>query len=357
MLKKWFGKKDQDSSAVETAASQSEDSPPAPAVTSEETGPVKTGPVETGPVETVEKASAWSILKKGLRKTRVGLGSLFRRKLGESFVDDLEAELYAADFGPATVGELLDGDSGIRQAWKEKKIETAEQVRDYLKDILKELLRKRQNELVVTETRPSVILVAGVNGTGKTTSIAKLAHLLKAQGSTVLLAAADTFRAAAVEQLTIWSERLGVEIVTGKPNADPASVAYQAAEQAVERGVDYLIVDTAGRLHTQRNLMRELEKIRSVLEKKIPGAPHESLLVLDATTGQNALNQARSFMEAVQVSGIILAKLDGTAKGGIVVTINNQLEIPVKFVGVGEKIEDLERFQPEQFVEALLSEE
>ena len=326
MLKKWFGRQ--------------EESPPDPS-------------------ETRGKGSAWAAIKRGLTKTRRGLGSLFSRrdKLDADFVDHLESELYGADFGPATVDELINGEKGIREAWKQRLVDTPEQVRDYLRQMLKDLLQKRDSRLMVAETKPSVILVAGVNGTGKTTSIAKLAHLLGKEGNSVLLAAADTFRAAAVEQLTIWSERLGIDIVKGEPGADPASVAYQGAEQALENGVDFLIVDTAGRLHTQRNLMRELEKIRGVLGKKIPDAPHECLLVLDATTGQNALQQALHFLEAIQVTGIILAKLDGTAKGGIVVTINNRLDIPVKFVGVGEQLEDLEVFDPDHFVEALLETE
>jgi fused signal recognition particle receptor len=337
MLKKWFRKK-------EPAEAQ------------------KAGEVEDAEVEDAEeleeKQSAWATLKRGLQKTRRGLSSLFtlRRKLDDDFVEELEAELYAADFGPSAVAELMDGESGVRQAWKEKRIETAGEVREYLKAHLKEILRRRENHLVLAETPPTTLLVAGVNGTGKTTSIAKIAHRLRSEDQRVILAAADTFRAAAVEQLTVWSERLGVEIVTGKPGADPGSVAYRAAEKAVEEKADFLIVDTAGRLHTQKNLMRELTKIRSVLGKKIPGAPHESLLVLDATTGQNAISQAQTFLEAIQVTGIVLAKLDGTAKGGIVVTVNNRFEIPVKFVGVGERLEDLQHFDPDAFVDALLEE-
>jgi fused signal recognition particle receptor len=241
----------------------------------------------------------------------------------------------------------------VRAAWKEKRIAQAEEVRDFLKGRLRGMLLERDADLRVAPSPPTVILVAGVNGTGKTTSVAKLANLLREGGKTVVLAAADTFRAAAVEQLTIWSQRLKVDIVTGPPGSDPASVAYRSAEAAIEKKADFLIVDTAGRLHTQKNLMRELAKVRSVLAKKIPGSPHECLLVLDATTGQNALNQARTFQEEILISGIILAKLDGTAKGGIVVAINNLLDVPVKLIGVGEKIGDLERFDVDRFVEAL----
>ena len=199
----------------------------------------------------------------------------------------------------------------------------------------------------------SVILVAGVNGVGKTTSIAKLAHLLIASGRRLVLVAGDTFRAAAVEQLTMWSERLGCEIVTGAPGSDPASVAYNGCERAIETGADCLVVDTAGRLQTDRNLMQELEKIHRVIASKVPGAPHESLLVLDATTGQNGISQARNFTEIVDCSGIVLAKLDGTARGGIVVPIRQQMDLPVKYVGVGEGVEDLEPFDADWFVEAL----
>ena len=273
---------------------------------------------------------------------------------GISLIDEIEAGLYAADFGPETVAELIDGDGGLRSAWKENKFTQSEEVREHLKNLLKNNLKKRDNSLLQAETKPTVILVSGVNGTGKTTSIAKLSNRLTSAGKTVILAAADTFRAAAVEQLTIWSQRLGIEIVTGEANSDPASVAYRAAERAVELDADYLIVDTAGRLHTQVNLMKELSKIRNVLDNKISGAPHESLLVLDATTGQNALTQASNFLEAVDISGIVLTKLDGTAKGGIVVAINNRLQIPVKFVGVGEQIDDLQVFEPDGFVDALL---
>jgi fused signal recognition particle receptor len=250
----------------------------------------------------------------------------------------------------------MNGPDGVRRAWKDSRIERVEEVREFLRERLKAMLKKGGTALTIPPSPPCVILVAGVNGTGKTTSIAKLAKQLRDRGGTVILAAGDTFRAAAVEQLTVWSKRLGVEIVTGKPQADPASVAYRGVEVALEKKADYLIVDTAGRLHTQKNLMRELGKIRTILGKKAPGSPHESLLVLDATTGQNALQQARSFQEEIQVTGIILAKLDGTAKGGIAVTIAHTLDIPIKFVGTGETLDDLQPFDPDRFVEDLLAE-
>jgi len=304
---------------------------------------------------TEAKKPRWSLFGKALAKTRQGLKSLFvfRRPLDEALLDEIEADLFSADFGPETVNTLLNGPDGVKAAWKAKEISEAEEVRTFLKRRLKEMLQRRDVWLARADHPPTVILVSGVNGTGKTTSVAKLAKKLRDSGASVILAACDTFRAAAVEQLTVWSQRLGVEIVTGKPQADPASVAFQGADVALAKNADYLIVDTAGRLHTQKNLMRELGKIRAVLAKKIPGSPHECLLVLDATTGQNALVQAKLFQEEIPLSGIVLAKLDGTAKGGIVVSINNRLEIPVKFVGLGEKIDDLEPFDVDRFVDAV----
>lgn len=351
MFRKWFGKKDPQEAAKEPATPPLE--PPAADAEAVQASEVPAAP-ETGQ-QAESKKSRWSIFGKALEKTRHGLKSLFtfRRALDEELLEEIEAELYGADFGPETVEALINSPEGVRRAWKEKRIVEAEDVRVFLKQRLKAMLQRRETKIAVAPTPPTVVLVSGVNGTGKTTSVAKLARRLSAEGKTVILAAADTFRAAAVEQLTIWSQRLGVQIVTGKPGADPASVAYQAAEAALQANADYLIVDTAGRLHTQDNLMRELGKIRSVLAKKIPGSPHECLLVLDATTGQNALTQARLFREHIQLTGIILAKLDGTAKGGIVVTINNHLEIPVKYVGLGEKIEDLEPFDVDKFVDAV----
>jgi fused signal recognition particle receptor len=225
----------------------------------------------------------------------------------------------------------------------------------YLKGELRRRLTEEGNDIIMAPVPPTVILVAGVNGSGKTTSIAKIAKHYADEGKKVLLAASDTFRAAAVEQLSIWAERIGCEIVKHHHGADPAAVTFDAADAALGRGVDILIVDTAGRLHTQRNLMEELGKIRRVLEKKIPGAPHEVLLVLDATTGQNAISQSRVFKDAIRITGLVVAKLDGTAKGGVVVAIKNQLGIPVKFIGVGEKLDDIERFDAEAFVEALFA--
>jgi len=284
------------------------------------------------------------------------VGSLRRmlvgRRIDSELLDELEERLIAADIGVAAATRIRQD---LQAAWEAGRIERGEEVLEFLKAEMKKYWPEADRSIHFAETPPTVILVAGINGSGKTTSVAKLGHAFKQQGKKVCLAAADTFRAAAVEQLNIWAERIGVDIVRGSSGADPAAVAYDACEAAVARGADVLLVDTAGRLHTQDNLMRELTKIRNVVARKIPGAPHEVLLVLDATTGQNAISQARVFMEAIDVTGIFLAKLDGTAKGGIVVAIRNELSLPVKFVGIGEKPTDVEPFDPESFVEALFS--
>jgi fused signal recognition particle receptor len=245
----------------------------------------------------------------------------------------------------------------VRDAWRAGKIKNADDAQQIVKDqMVAGWGAPEERELKFAPTGPTVILVAGINGAGKTTSIAKLAWLLKNQmNKKVMLAAGDTFRAAAVDQLTIWADRIGVEIVKHKMGSDPAAVAYDAAEAAKNRGIDVLIVDTAGRLHTQDHLMRELTKIRDVVSKRIDGAPHEVLLVLDATTGQNAILQAQHFGKAINVTGIILSKLDGTAKGGVVIAIRDQLNIPVKFIGLGETPQDIETFDPQRFVDALFS--
>jgi len=294
-------------------------------------------------------------LKQGLKRTRDALtGGLLRlvrgRKLDEDLLEEIEESLIKGDVGVKTSAALVDA---LREAFEEGEVTEGEQVAPFLKARLAE--RLSGGSLVTADEKPTVILVVGVNGSGKTTSIAKLSWWLREQGKTVVLGAGDTFRAAAVEQLTIWSKRIGVEIVKQETGADPAAVAYDAADAAVARGADVLIVDTAGRLHTQEHLMRELEKIRRVLAKRIPGAPHETLLVLDATTGQNAVQQARRFHDAAPVTGIFLAKLDGTARGGAVLSIRDELDLPVKFVGVGEKQTDIEPFDAAAFVEALFA--
>ncbi|MCE5327322.1 MAG: signal recognition particle-docking protein FtsY [Planctomycetaceae bacterium] len=295
-------------------------------------------------------------LAAGLARTRqkfVGsLKSLLTgRKLDQTLLDDIEAELIQADIGVAAATKIC---SDLEAAFKDKRIEKGDDAIGFLKDELKKYWPPADRAVRIAPQGPTVVLVAGVNGAGKTTSVAKLAYQFKSEGKKVVLAAADTFRAAAVEQLTIWAGRIGVEIVSGK-GADPAAVVFDACEAALARGADILLVDTAGRLHTQDHLMRELTKIRDVVARKIPGAPHEVLLVVDATTGQNAINQAKVFSKAIDVTGIFLAKLDGTAKGGIVVAIRGEVNIPVKFVGLGETYEDVEPFDPEQFVEALFA--
>ena len=292
-------------------------------------------------------------IKQGLARTRTvfsGIAKLFRLrgKVDKDFLAELEKRLYLADVGVAATGEIV---GHVRQAFLDKEI--TGDVEAYVKQQLRDLLTAEGVEIRWNPNGPTVILVAGVNGSGKTTSIAKLAKRLQGEGKKVMVAACDTFRAAAVEQLTIWTQRIGCEIVKNQQGSDPASVAHDACEKAKARGFDALIVDTAGRLHTQTHLMRELEKIHRVVSNRIPGAPHEVLLVLDATTGQNAIAQAESFKKTVQCTGIILSKLDGTAKGGAVFAIKQKLGLPVKFIGVGEKLDDLEPFDAESYVEAL----
>ena len=274
------------------------------------------------------------------------------RNIDENLLDELEETLISDDIGVETTDKLV---SDLRVAFRSRQIATTDDIIPFLKEHIKSYWPHRDRQLHLAQTGPTVVLIAGVNGSGKTTSIAKLAHILSKNNKIVLLAACDTFRAAAVEQLTIWAERIGVQIVKHKTGSDPAAVAFDACEAAVARAADFLILDTAGRLHTQKDLMNQLTKIRNVVARKIPGTPNEVLLVLDATTGQNAIIQAKMFTEAIDVTGIFLAKLDGTARGGIVIAIKDQLDIPVKFVGLGEKPEDIAEFDPDAFVEALFS--
>ena len=304
-----------------------------------------------------------SKFKQGLSRTREvlvegagGLKSLLTgRRLDEQLISELEHLLLQADVGVVTTRRLIDG---IRADFKAGKMTRGEDVIEYMKRELKAMWPPEDRRLRPPPVgqKPMVILVTGINGAGKTTSIAKLCHLLRSEGKSVLLAACDTFRAGAVRQLEIWAERLGVEVVKGQQGGDPAAVAFDACKAAQSRGVDVLIIDTAGRLHTQDPLMRQLAKIRAVLAKQIPGAPHESLIVLDATSGQNAMRQAEEFSKSAEITGIFLAKLDGTAKGGIVVAIKSATNIPVKFVGVGETPADIEPFDPDAFVDELLAE-
>lgn len=297
-------------------------------------------------------------LKAGLGKTRdtfvSGLRSILSgRQLDEALIKEIEKRLIQSDVGVVATRKLIEG---IKADYKAGTLTRGEDVIAYLKRELKAMWPAQDRTLNVSEARPTVILMTGVNGVGKTTSISKLCRSLTGDGKTVLLGACDTFRAGAVRQLEIWGERLGVEVVKGQQGGDPAAVAFDACAAAKARGVDVLIIDTAGRLQTQSGLMDQLSKIRRVIDKQIPGAPHETLLVLDATSGQNALRQAEEFNAAAGVTGIFLSKLDGTARGGIVVAIKEATDIPVKFIGVGETPEDVEAFDPEAFVEAMFAE-
>ncbi len=301
--------------------------------------------------------SAVAALKRGIARTAEAIGGGFRsllrgRQLDEALIDEIERRLIAADVGVKATREIV---TRLRDDYRAGRIAKGDEALDFLKASLKSRWGVEDRRLATAAAKPTVILVVGVNGAGKTTSVAKIAKSLRDEGRTVLLAAADTFRAGAVAQLSIWAERLGVEVVKGAANADPAAVAFDATEAALARGVDVLLIDTAGRLHTQEHLMRQLTKIRNVVAKRIPGAPHETLLVLDATSGQVALEQARIFKEAANVTGIFLAKLDGTAKGGIVVAIRDAVDVPVKLVGVGETPDDVEPFDPDRFVEGMFA--
>jgi fused signal recognition particle receptor len=298
----------------------------------------------------------FSKIKQGLAKTRgvfSGVAHLLRLKgrVDNHYLEELEKHLYLADVGTAATAQIVDR---VRQAFLDREI--TGDVADFVKKQLRELLSDPSEGLRYNANGPTVVMIAGINGSGKTTSIAKLARRCQEEGKKVVVAACDTFRAAAVEQLTIWSQRLGCDIVKSQQGSDPASVAHDACDRAKARGHGVLIVDTAGRLHTQTHLMRELEKIHRVVSKQIEGAPHEVLLVLDATTGQNAITQAEMFTKAIHCTGIILAKLDGTAKGGAIFGIKQKLQLPVKFIGVGEQLDDLELFDPDAYVEALFAE-
>jgi len=294
-------------------------------------------------------------LRDGLAKTRKNfsdkVGSLILGdKIDEGFLDELEEALIASDVGVETASFVL---KDLKERFKRNELSSSAQVKDRLRQLLFEILSARPSVFSLTAS-PSVVLVVGVNGTGKTTTIGKLANRLQSEGKKVMLAAGDTFRAAAAEQLSIWGERAGIPVIKHKEGADPSAVVFDAVSAAKARAVDVLIVDTAGRLHTKSNLMEELKKVRRILSRELPGAPHETLLVLDGNTGQNALVQTKMFHEAVGVTGIVLTKLDGTSKGGIVFAIYKELSIPVKFVGIGEAIEDLRNFDPREFVDALL---
>jgi fused signal recognition particle receptor len=300
--------------------------------------------------------SAFGKIRAGLQKTREKLSRSLEgifsigRKLDQDLIDELEEKLIAADMGPATAVRIIDE---VRSAYKARRFTDPQGLYVFLKEEIRKLLAGPGDGVAFAASPPTVILVVGVNGSGKTTSIAKLASYFAKDGKKVLLAACDTFRAAAVDQLEIWSRRIGADLVKAQEGADPAAVAFDATDAAIARRADVLIVDTAGRLHTKENLMAELGKIQRVIRKKLPDAPHEVLLVLDATTGQNAIAQARTFREVVDVTGLFLAKLDGTAKGGVVVGIRNEVGVPVKFIGIGETPDDIEPFDPAAFAGAL----
>ncbi|HYX69761.1 MAG TPA: signal recognition particle-docking protein FtsY [Terriglobales bacterium] len=315
-------------------------------------------PIQTlfGSIE--QEPSFFDRMKQAVTKTRESLAERIDdivsigKEIDRNTLDDLEATLIAADLGATTTHEILEK---LREKADRKQIKDVAELKRLLKTELLQILAATSERPVKAVEGPEVILVVGVNGTGKTTTIGKLAQHFRAQGKTALMVAADTFRAAAIEQLEIWGSRTGVEVIKTKPGGDPSAVLYDALQAASARGTDYVIVDTAGRLHTKSPLMEELAKMRRTAGKLLAGAPHEVLLVMDATTGQNGLQQARLFTQAAGVTGIVLTKLDGTAKGGIVVAISRELGLPVRYVGVGEKAGDLLPFDPHEFVESLFA--
>ncbi len=309
-------------------------------------------------MKTESKGGFFARLKSGLSKTRDTLtGSIGqivrgRQKVGDELLEELEEALLLADVGAAATGELLDA---LKKEVAENRIEGEDAVMASLKAHMSELLGESDAPVAPVEKAPRVILVIGVNGSGKTTTIGKLARRLKDQGQKVLLAAGDTFRAAAIEQMRTWAEREGVPCIHQKSGADPSAVAFDAVQAGVARGMDVVIIDTAGRLQTNQNLMEELKKVKRVIGKVLPGAPHETLLVLDASIGQNSISQARLFNEAMGIDGLVMTKLDGTGKGGVLFAITRELGLPVRYIGIGEKAEDLQPFDAEAFVEALFS--
>ncbi len=313
---------------------------------------------ETEPVTQERRRGMFRRLRENLRKTRQALATEIQATLFEDLSDEtwerLEEALIYADVGAKTTAEVVEQ---LEHEATEGGLSGGQALTERLTELLAQIARTDGDDRIDLTPKPTVILVAGVNGTGKTTTVGKLAwHLGKELGQTVVVGAADTFRAAAVEQLEIWAERAGVGFVKGPPNADPGSVAFDAVEVAKRDGADVVIIDTAGRLHTQDNLMAELAKVKRVIGKQIPEAPHETLLTVDATTGQNGLRQARLFSETVPVTGLVLTKLDGTAKGGIALAIAHELGIPVKLIGIGEQLEDLRPFDPDDFARALVTE-
>ncbi|PYX86428.1 MAG: signal recognition particle-docking protein FtsY [Acidobacteria bacterium] len=308
---------------------------------------------------TEQKPSFLERMKEAVTRTRENLSERieeavsFSKEIDRSTLDDLEATLIGADLGATTTQEIL---KNLREKADRKQIKDVSELKRLIKEQLLAILQHGGSRPVQrVDGVPEVILVVGVNGTGKTTTIGKLSQVFRSDGKTVLLCAADTFRAAAIEQLEVWGQRTGTEVIKTKPGGDPAAVLFDALQAASARHTDYVIVDTAGRLHTKTNLMAELEKMRRTAQRIIPGAPHETLLVMDATTGQNGLQQARLFTQSAGVTGIVLTKLDGTAKGGVVVAITRELGVPVRYVGVGEKASDLLPFNPAEFVDSLFN--
>jgi fused signal recognition particle receptor len=297
-------------------------------------------------------------LKAGVQKTRAGLVSRLedalqgKKEIDADLLDELEYTLISADVGVSTTTEIIDR---IKDRAERHMLNNAAELRGLIREHLLEILQATDRPMTYVSEPPAVIIVVGVNGAGKTTTIGKLAGRFKSEGRSVLLCAADTFRAAAIEQLEIWGSRTETEVIRQKPGADPSAVLFDALQAARARKVDYVIVDTAGRLQTKTNLMAELEKMRRTAARVIPGAPHETLLILDATTGQNGLEQARKFTESSGVTGIVLTKLDGTAKGGVVVAIARELNLPIRYIGVGEQAGDLLPFEPEAFIDSLFA--
>lgn len=303
------------------------------------------------------RSSFFQRLKQGLKKTHQSVVrkieelTLGKREISPELINQIEEALITADLGAATVQELIDT---IKWKVSRKELEDADSIRLLIKQELFSILQCQESPLcIAADLRPFVILTVGVNGTGKTTTIAKLAHLFRSQGYSVMLAAADTFRAAAVEQLEIWAQRVGCPIIKHKQGADPSAVAFDALKSAQAKNIDVLLIDTAGRLHTKMPLMEEIKKVHRIISREHPGAPHETLLVLDATTGQNAISQASLFKSSINVTGIALTKLDGTAKGGVIVGISRTLGIPIRYIGVGEKLDDLREFNARDFIDAL----